>query len=87
MPDAARRFGRFNQHCVNCGDERGGPFGHEISECRYRSGMTAAELAATMSAEKAARWWDYLIDGYFDVALPPLPQDDQPSPLPPSSRS
>lgn len=24
-----------NQHCVNCGDTRGGPIGHETSECTY----------------------------------------------------
>lgn len=29
-------FGRRNPHCSNCGDERGGPIGHEISECTYR---------------------------------------------------
>lgn len=27
---------RRNPHCSNCGDGRGGPFGHEISECTFR---------------------------------------------------
>jgi hypothetical protein len=64
-------FGRRNTHCSNCGDERGGPFGHEISECLYRSGMTAEELAATMPPEKAVRYWDVLLDRYLDAALNP----------------
>jgi hypothetical protein len=55
-------FGRRNPHCSNCGDERGGPFGHEISECLYRSGMTAEELAATMPDDKALRYWGAVID-------------------------
>lgn len=25
-----------NAHCSNCGDTRGGPAGHEISECTHR---------------------------------------------------
>jgi hypothetical protein len=25
-----------NVHCSNCGDTRGGPVGHEISECTFR---------------------------------------------------
>ncbi|WIM97823.1 hypothetical protein ACTOB_001377 [Actinoplanes oblitus] len=32
------RHGRRNPHCSNCGDERGGPVGHEISECTFRRG-------------------------------------------------
>jgi hypothetical protein len=62
-------FGRRNTHCSNCGDERGGSFGHEISECRYRSGMTAEELAETMPPEKAGRYWDALLDNYLAAAL------------------
>lgn len=58
-------FGRRNVHCSNCGDERGGPFGHEISECAYRSGMTVSELAATMPDEKRGRYYDAQIDRYF----------------------
>lgn len=27
---------RRNPHCSNCGDTRGGPIGHEISECTFR---------------------------------------------------
>jgi hypothetical protein len=61
----AASFGRRNTHCVNCGDERGGPVGHEISECQYRSGMTVVELAATMPADKSSRYLDAVIDRYF----------------------
>ena len=68
-PARPRGFGRRNPHCSNCGDERGGPFGHEISECRYRPGMTAEELAATMPPDKAARYWGVLIDRYFAAEL------------------
>lgn len=60
-------FGRRNVHCSNCGDERGGPLGHEISECLYRSGMTVPELAATMPPEKRSRYLDSAIDAYFDA--------------------
>lgn len=58
-------FGRRNTHCSNCGDERGGPFGDEISECQYRSGMTVTELARTMPDEKRSRYLDAAIDAYF----------------------
>lgn len=64
MPEI-KGFGRRNPHCSNCGDERGGDFGHEISECKYRFGMTAGQLAETMGPDKAGRYWDYLIDKYF----------------------
>lgn len=58
-------YGRRNPHCSNCGDERGGPFGHEISECLYRNGMTVAELATTMPPEKASAYFDAQIDAYL----------------------
>lgn len=58
-------FGRRNPHCSNCGDERGGPVGHEISECLYRRGMTVTELAATMSGDRRNRYLDVAIDEYF----------------------
>lgn len=32
---AIARDPRRNTHCSNCGDTRGGPFGHEISECTW----------------------------------------------------
>lgn len=69
MAELSMGFGRRNPHCSNCGDERGGMFGHEISECRYRHGMTAAELAETMPEERAARYWEHVIDRYFDREL------------------
>jgi hypothetical protein len=71
-----RGFGRRNSHCSNCGDERGGPFGHEISECLYRSGMTASELAPTMPPEKAARYWETLVDRYLDAELTKLDREE-----------
>ncbi len=59
-------FGRRNPHCSNCGDERGGPFGHEISECKYRHGMTAGEVAALLPDDQRRReFWDTQIDVYF----------------------
>jgi hypothetical protein len=58
-------FGRRNVHCSNCGDERGGPFGHETSECRYRPGMTAEEVAALLPAARRGEFWDQQIDRYF----------------------
>jgi hypothetical protein len=62
-------FGRRNPHCSNCGDERGGPFGHEISECRYRDGMTVAEVAATMDDQTESRFWDVMLTRYFEREL------------------
>lgn len=61
-------FGRRKPHCSNCGDERGGPVGHEISECQYRSGMTVGELAKTMSGDRKSRYLDAAIDEYFRTA-------------------
>jgi hypothetical protein len=61
-------FGRRNTHCSNCGDERGGPVGHEISECLYRSGVTVTELAATMPPDKKSAYFDAAIDAYFERA-------------------
>jgi len=64
-PVAPLGFGRRNPHCSNCGDERGGPFGHEISECTYRHGMIASEVAALLSAERRGEFWATRIDRYF----------------------
>lgn len=58
-------FGRRNPHCSNCGDERGGPFGHEISECRYRSGMTSGDVAELLPEARRPEFWDQQIDRYF----------------------
>lgn len=58
-------FGCRNTHCSNCGDERGGPVGHETSECAYRSGMAVVELAETMPADKKSCYYDAVIDRYF----------------------
>lgn len=64
-----RGFGRRNQHCMNCGDERGGPIGHETQECQYVSGMSAGELAQTMPSEKQARFWETAVERYFEETL------------------
>ena len=71
MPDVkiSTKFGRPNPHCVKCGDERGGPWGHETSECLYRDGMTTADLAATMSPERRAAYWGTLADRYLYAAM------------------
>jgi hypothetical protein len=58
-------FGRRNPHCSNCGDLRGGPFGHESSECKYRAGMTAGEVAAILPEHQRNEFWDQQIDRYF----------------------
>ena len=41
---------RRNTHCSNCGDTRGGPVGHEVSECTWDS-KPAAEHQARLAAE------------------------------------
>ena len=47
---AASEDGRtINTHCVNCGDTRGGPVGHEISECTWDSRVAALALIASVS--------------------------------------
>jgi hypothetical protein len=65
-------FGRRNPHCSNCGDERGGPFGHEISECRYRSGMAAFEVAELLPEHRRGEFWDQAIDRYMAAELAKL---------------
>lgn len=67
--DDGRRFGRNNPHCVNCGDEHGGPFGHEISECRYRAGMTVVELADTMDPVRRSAYYETQVERYLTGAL------------------
>ena len=64
-PDRPRGFGRRNPHCSKCGDERGGPFGHETSECQYRPGMTAGEVAAILPEHRRGEFWDTQIDRYL----------------------
>jgi hypothetical protein len=32
----ARDGNRRNVHCAKCGDTKGGPFGHETSECTWK---------------------------------------------------
>jgi hypothetical protein len=66
VTDVPKGFGRRNPHCSNCGDERGGPFGHEISECRYRHGMTAGEVALLLPADRRGEFWDLCINRYLE---------------------
>jgi hypothetical protein len=66
-PTERRGFGRRNPHCSNCGDERGGPFGHETSECAYRPGMTVGELVTLPHlAGREPEVWDHYVDRYFE---------------------
>lgn len=37
LPDHEHQPARRNPHCSNCGDTRGGPFGHEANECTFDS--------------------------------------------------
>ena len=69
MTEKKRGFGRRNQHCMNCGDERGGPVGHETQECLYVSGMSAGELSQTMPPDKQTRFWDHVLTEYFNENL------------------
>ena len=69
--DIRKGFGRDNPYCMKCGDERGGPYGHETNECQYRHGMTAEQVAATMPPETAREFWDTLLDRYFEQELEP----------------
>lgn len=62
-------FGRRNTHCSNCGDERGGPFGHETYECKYVKGMTVVELAVTMPDDKANVYLDFVINAHLEKEL------------------
>ena len=38
-----------NPHCSRCGDERGGPYGHETNECTWRRGDPAHDAALAAS--------------------------------------
>ena len=62
--------GRRNPHCTNCGDLRGGPFGHEISECTYHKGVddpVTEDWLAELAEDRIATWMpsytDMLDDG------------------------
>jgi len=74
-------FGRRNPHCSNCGDERGGPVGHEISECRYRSGMVAWEVAQILPEHRRDEFWDVMIDRHMaaEDAMPPAEAEPVPA--------
>ena len=70
MTEIRKGFGRRNVHCSNCGDERGGPFGHETSECQYYPGMSVFVLTKMPHmAGREAEVWNTYIDRYFDAQL------------------
>lgn len=70
-------FGRLNPHCSNCGDERGGPFGHETSECRWWPGMSVYVLTKLPHlADRQGEVWDHYVDRYLDHALNGQPQPE-----------
>jgi hypothetical protein len=58
-------FGRDNPHCSRCGDERGGDYGHETSECVYRSGVTVGDLARARP-DRAAWIYEAALDQWFE---------------------
>lgn len=63
-------FGRRNVHCSNCGDERGGPFGHETAECQWWPGMSVYLLAGLPHlADRQAEVWGHYVDRYLEHAL------------------
>lgn len=62
---AIARDPRRNPHCSNCGDTRGGPFGHEISECTWvapagifeeRDQCRGDELPGVVAAARREGW-------------------------------
>lgn len=72
MAELPKGFGRRNVHCSNCGDERGGPFGHETSECRYFPGMSVDVLTKMPHmAGREGEIWDSYIDRYLEAHLGP----------------
>lgn len=44
----------INTHCVNCGDTRGGPVGHEVSECTWDSKAATMALIASLGVQERA---------------------------------
>ena len=46
-----------NPYCMNCGDTRGGPYGHETNECSWNdpcAGCDCAKLLASVCLRRAA---------------------------------
>lgn len=46
-----------NPYCSRCGDTRGGPYGHETNECKWRdpcAGCDCARLLASVCLRRAA---------------------------------
>ena len=46
-----------NPYCMRCGDERGGPYGHETNECKWRdpcAGCDCAQIGASVCLRRAA---------------------------------
>ena len=78
MAEIKTGYGRRNVHCSNCGDERGGPFGHETSECQWFPGMSVDVLAKMPHmAGREAEVWNTYVGRYFDAHLPDAEGDDR----------
>lgn len=49
---------RDNPYCARCGDERGGPYGHETNECKWGrdlcAGCDCEALLASVCLRRAA---------------------------------
>jgi hypothetical protein len=70
-----RGFGRRNVHCSNCGDERGGPFGHETAECHYRDGMSVGELVDLPHlVDRRPEVWEHYVERYLEEKLARRPR-------------
>lgn len=50
-------YGEYNPYCMICADERGGPIGHESSECAWREAKNGMELALTMPVKKRLHFY------------------------------
>ncbi len=47
-----------NPHCNRCGNERGGPYGHETNECAWRRGNPEFDAwLAQRDLDQAERIW------------------------------
>lgn len=70
MSEIKTGFGRRNVHCSTCGDERGGPFGHETSECKYFTDMSVFLLTKMPHmAGREGEIWETYVDRYLDAEL------------------
>ena len=53
---------RRNPHCANCGDLRGGPMGHETSECTWKApGRIVGVVVDRIVLHTANGWAQWLV--------------------------